>query len=162
MTKGFTTRALVACLMTFGVLGASADASMTRAERAVVKRVNGLRASYGLHAVRGDARLARAADSHGADMLRQDFFAHTSSNGTSTYDRVQRFRRSRLIGETLAYMPKGGRTSARSVVDMWINSPPHLEVLTTARFRRIGVDKRRGRLYGQRVTVWTLDLSSRR
>ena len=161
MTKDWQKRALLACLMMLG-LTAPAQARMTRAERAVVARVNDLRTGYGLRAVHGDARLARAADSHSADMLNQDFFAHASSNGTSTYDRVQHFRRSRLIGETLAYMPKGGRTSARSVVNMWIASPPHLQVLTTARFRRIGVDRRRGTLNGLRVTVWTLDLASQR
>lgn len=162
MKWGQTTRAVVACLMTLCVLVPSASARMTGGERKVVKRINGLRASYGLAKVHGDRRLAMAADAHGRDMLRQDFFAHTSSNGTSTSDRVRRYRKSRMIGETLAYMPKGGRTSARAVVDMWINSPGHLDVLTTARFRRIGVDKRRGTLGGRRVTVWTVDLASRR
>ena len=60
-------------------------------------------------------------------MLRADFFAHSSSNGTSPFDRIRRYRHSRAVGETLAYVPKGGRTTARAVVKMWMNSPPHLE-----------------------------------
>ena len=135
---------------------------MTRGERAVVKRINALRADHGLKRVRSDGRLARAADAHSRDMLRNDFFAHSSSNGRTTSDRVRRYRRAKLIGETLAYMPQGGRTSARAVVGMWIRSAPHLETLTMRRFRRIGVSKQRGRLDGRRVTVWTVDLSTRR
>lgn len=131
-------------------------------EQKVVKRINALRASYGLEDVRADRKLARAAGAHGRDMLRGDFFAHSSSNGTSPFDRIRRYRNSRLVGETLAYMPAGGRTSAGAVMNMWIDSPPHLGVLTTARFRRVGIDKRRGTLYGQKVTIWTADLSSRR
>jgi uncharacterized protein YkwD len=159
---GQTLRVLVACLMASCMVAVPAQARMTGGERKVIKRVNNLRASYGLARVFGDGRLAHAAGAHGRDMLRADFFAHDSSNGTSTFDRVRHYRHSNLIGETLAYMPAGGRTSARSVVDMWINSPGHLEVLTTGRFQRIGVDKRRGTLSGQRVTVWTVDLASRR
>lgn len=149
--------------MAFCVLAApSAQARMTGGERKVVKRINSLRASYGLADVRRDGRLARAAAAHSRDMLRADFFAHSSSNGTSPFERIRSYRSSRLVGETLAYTPKGGATSARAVVNMWIDSPGHLSVLTTARFRRVGVDKRRGVLNGQRVTVWTADFSSRR
>ena len=34
--------------------------------------------------------------------------------------------------------------------------------MTTADFRRIGVAKRRGTLFGQKVTVWTADFASRK
>jgi uncharacterized protein YkwD len=141
---------------------ASAQAKMSRAERQVVTRINHLRADYGLRGLRSDRRLAKAADVHSRDMLRHQFFAHNSSNGTSTYNRVHRFRRSNLIGETLAYQPVAGDTSPRKIVQMWIDSPGHLQVLTTGRFRLIGVSKRRGQLFGQRVTIWTADLASAR
>jgi uncharacterized protein YkwD len=157
-------RAHVACLtlmMIVCALPAVAQARMSRAERAVVKKINRLRAHRGLHRVHRDRRLARAADVHSRDMLRANFFAHPSSNGTSTYDRVRRYRRSNLIGETLAYMPVRGNTSPRSIVNMWINSPGHLEVMTTGRFRRVGVSKRVGELWGTRVTMWTADFASR-
>ena len=57
-------------------------------------------------------------------------------------------------------MPVKGNPSAKAIVDLWINSAPHLQTLTTADFRRIGIAKRRGRLFGQRVTVWTADLAN--
>jgi uncharacterized protein YkwD len=156
-------RALIVCaLMSMTVLVPAAQARLSRAERSVVTRVNRLRADRGLHALRANRRLSRAAEAHNRDMLHADFFAHESSNGTSTYDRIQHYRHSNLIGETLAYMPTAGDASARSIVRMWVKSPGHLAVLTTGRFRRIGVAKRRGTLFGKRVTVWTADLASRR
>lgn len=150
----------VSALMPMLVTVPAAQAKMSRAERAVVKRVNKLRAEHGLRGLHRDRRLARAADAHSRDMLRSGFFAHESSNGTSTYHRVRRYRRSNLIGETLAYQPVAGNTSPAQIVRMWRQSPGHLAVLTTKRFRRIGVAKRRGVLFGQKVTVWTADLAS--
>lgn len=161
---GQTTRALVAaCLMGVCVLTAPAQAErMTRGEQAVVERINGLRVSYGLHSVRGDRKLTSAADAHNRDMLRADFFGHTSSNGTSMFDRIRRYRNRRMVGETLAYVPGGRSGSAKAVLKIWKDSPPHLEVLTARGFRRVGISRRRGRLDGRRVTVWTADFSSRR
>ncbi len=153
-------RVLLVCALTSMLLSAPAAQALSRAERSVVKRINRLRADHGLRALRTDRKLARAANAHSRDMLRADFFAHTSSNGTSTYNRVRHYRRSNWIGETLAYQPVAGNTSAAAIVRMWRNSPGHLAVLTDRRFRRIGVAKRRGMLWGQKVTMWTADLTS--
>lgn len=153
-------RAVLCAVMTMMAIPTAAQARLSHGERTAIKRINGLRASYGLNRLHKDGRLSRAADVHSRDMLRADFFAHPSSNGTSTFDRVRHYRHSSLIGETIAYMPVRGNTSAKAIVDMWINSPPHLRTLTTRDFRRIGIAKRRGRLFGQRVTVWTADLAN--
>lgn len=155
-------RALACALMSMVVVPSAVEARVSRAERSAVKRINKLRAEQGLAKVHLDRRLARAADSHSLDMLHANFFAHPSSNGTSTYDRVHAYRKSNLIGETLAYMPVVGNTSARAIVKMWKDSPGHYATMTTPGFRRIGVAKRRGTLFGQKVTVWTADFASRK
>lgn len=155
-------RALLCALLMIIVVPTAAQARVTRAERSAVKRINTVRAQLGLRALRLDRRLSRAADVHSRDMLMADFFAHPSSNGTSTFDRVRAYRKANLIGETLAYMPVAGNTSAAAIVKMWIKSPGHYATMTTAGFRRIGIAKRRGTLFGQRVTVWTADFASRR
>ena len=136
----------------------AAQARMSRAERSVLAKVNHMRAQRGVRPVRGDDRLARAADAHNRDMLRRDFFAHESSNGQSTYTRVRHYRHRNLIGETLAYVD--GRCSPARVVSMWRHSAGHYAVLTDARLRRIGISKMHGKLWGRRVTIWTADLSS--
>lgn len=149
------------------MVGAPVQASaraqrMDRAERVVVRKVNALRRAYGKPALAPNRRLARAADAHSRDMLRAGFFAHNSSDGQSAYDRVQAYRRSSLIGETLAYMPARGDASPQNIVRMWIASPPHLATLLTGRLRRIGVSRRRGMLFGQPVVMWTADFGSAR
>ncbi len=160
-------RAIFACSMTaVAVLPAGASARsgarMNRAERAVVREVNAQRARSGLAALRATRSLGRSADFHSRDMGDAQFFDHPSSDGQSAYDRVRSFRRSNLIGETLAYMPIAGDRSPEHIVQMWMASPPHRETLMTKRFRRVGVAQRRGTYGGRRVVFWTADLTSAR
>jgi uncharacterized protein YkwD len=132
-----------------------------RVERSIIRSINAIRAGSGLHAVRADRRLARSADFHSRDMLRANFFAHASSNGQSFAQRVESFRPSNRIGETLAYVPKGQGSEGQRIVDMWMNSPPHRASLLNPSFRRVGVARRRGTLGNQRVTVFTADFASK-
>jgi uncharacterized protein YkwD len=95
-------------------------------------------------------------------MLNANFFAHSSSNGQDMASRVESFRRSSWVGETLAYVPsrRAGHQAAR-IVSMWMHSPPHREALMSGRYTRIGVARRRGMLGGQGSIVFTADLASR-
>jgi uncharacterized protein YkwD len=165
-------RAIVACLfsaLAFTALPTPADsyagasASFDSIERKIVRNINAFRASNGLRGLRLNKALGRSSDYHCADMLAANFFAHTSSNGESFEQRVEQFRPSRRIGETLAYLSKGARKNmARRIVDMWINSPPHRASLLSRSFRRIGVARRNGKLNGLPVTVFTADFASKR
>lgn len=154
--------ALLACLTILCALGsAPAQARMTSAERDIVTAVNLLRATGGLAPLRPSPRLARAADLHNTTMLEQDFFAHQWPDGTGPFERVRRFWGADEVGETLAYAPASADTSAVGVVKMWLNSPPHLKVLVSRDYRRIGVSRRTGTLFGKPVVIWTADFGSR-
>lgn len=133
-------------------------------ERRIVRLINKNRAVWGLPPVRMSRALGRSADAHSRDMLRRNFFAHNSSNGTPFDRRVRHYRRATRIGENLAYVPRRKRRGgqARSVVGMWMASPAHRDVILSRGFRRIGVARRTGRLGSMRVTVFTADFSSRR
>jgi uncharacterized protein YkwD len=161
-------RALLACIITslFVVLvpsAARADSSRTdRVERQIVRKVNAIRKANGLRKLRTNRGLARAADFHCRDMLGNNFFAHSSSNGQQMAERVESFRRSHWVGETLAYVPsRGAGHQAAKIVSMWMNSPPHRASLLDGKFTRIGVARRKGALGGQRSIVFTADLASR-
>jgi uncharacterized protein YkwD len=164
-------RAIVACLFsTLALVALPAPAEsharsgsgFDRVERSIVRKINAIRASNGLGRLRRNRPLARSSDFHCRDMLHANFFAHSSSNGQSFEQRVEQFRPSSRIGETLAFLPKGGGGSmAARIVDMWMNSPPHRASLLSPDFRRIGVARRNGTLAGQRVTVFTADFASR-
>jgi uncharacterized protein YkwD len=138
---------------------ANADrARLDRVERRVIRIINRIRARHGLRRLRPSRSLSRAATAHSSDMLRRNFIGHASSDGTSMGRRVRRYTRARWVGETIAWA--SGRATARGTVGMWMNSPPHRAVLLSGAPHRIGVGKRRGRLGGARVSLFTADLAS--
>jgi uncharacterized protein YkwD len=93
-------------------------------------------------------------------MLRRDFLSHASSDGTDMSSRVRRYTGTkRWIGENIVAL--SGRATARKVVRMWMNSPPHRAVLLSPSGRRIGIGKRRGKIGSAPRAVITADLSSR-
>jgi uncharacterized protein YkwD len=51
--------------------------------------LNGVRVANGAGAVAYDARLGVAAQSHANDMVTNNFFSHTGSNGSQLDDRVE-------------------------------------------------------------------------
>ena len=155
--------AVLAALLLMVPASANAGARTDRVERSVIRKLNKIRAANGLPKFHRSRALARAADFHCADMLRANFFAHSSSNGESMGDRVESFRRSSWVGETLAYVPTAGRVrgQAGKIVQMWMHSPPHRASLLDGKFTRIGVARRKGTLGGQRSIVFTADLASR-
>jgi uncharacterized protein YkwD len=155
---------VAACAATAPVAASTAFAGSPRlspTERAVVRLMNQVRAGHGLPALKASPRLARAADRHSGDMLRHDFFAHESSDGTSFLRRVRSYAHARSVGENLALL-SGVRGAAGEVVRMWLNSPPHRAVLLSRGFRRVGVGTRSGTLGSQKATVYTVDFASRR
>jgi uncharacterized protein YkwD len=141
----------------------AAGARLDRAERALLREVNRTRSAHGLHRLYRNRRLQKSADYHCWDMLNANFFAHTSSNGTSFERRVKRFTRRRRLGENLAYVPsQNARHAAKQIVQMWMNSPGHRAALLSTSFSRIGIARRIGKWDDFRVAVYTADFASAR
>jgi uncharacterized protein YkwD len=139
---------------------ANANPRMGRVERAIVRSIDRHRASHGMRGVRPSLALARAADSHSADMLAANYFAHSSSNGASFATRIHHFVRAARVGETLAYTSScHGRRGAHLVVRMWMHSPTHRAILMSRSFHRVGVALRRGRLGSRHACVVTADFA---
>ena len=166
-TVARTTLAFGCLLAAISALPAAAAANrsarLDNRERAIVRSINHQRAKYGLAPVRANARLSRAADYHSWEMLDANYFAHTSRDGGPFDERVRRFANKRALGETLAML--GGRCgsgSARRVVRMWMNSPPHRSILLSSSYRRVGVGKRVGSLGSTKACLVTADFSSKR
>jgi uncharacterized protein YkwD len=80
--------------------------------------------------------LTRAARVHSRDMIAQDFFGHTGSDGSTPGERATRagYRWS-MVGENIA----SGARSARDAVAGWLASPEHCANIMTAGFRQMGV-----------------------
>ncbi len=84
--------------------------------------LNAVRASNGAGSVTYDARLGAAAAGHANDMLRNGFFSHTGSNGSSVGDRVTAAGYQwRTVGENIAR----GQPDEEAVLQAWVNSPGH-------------------------------------
>ena len=155
------------CLLaaTFAVPTAAfaGSARVDQRERAIVHGINHQRAKYGLAAVKIGRSLSRAADFHSWEMLDANYFAHTSRDGGPFDERVRRYVNKRALGETLAMLGGGcGRGTARRVVRMWMDSPPHRAILLSGNYRRVGIGKRVGSLGSRKACMVTADFSSRK
>lgn len=84
--------------------------------------LNNVRAQNGAGPVTYDARLGRAAEGHAEDMLQNNFFSHTGSNGSSAGDRIRAEGYNwRTYGENIAW----GQPNEEAVLRAWVNSPGH-------------------------------------
>ncbi|MEA2307711.1 MAG: hypothetical protein QOH43_4991 [Solirubrobacteraceae bacterium] len=126
------------------VTTAAAAPVADRAERAIVRQLNRERHRFGLRALRLTRSLNRAATSHSRLILRTNQLTHDGTNGTPFAARIKRSVHFGLVGETLAWMPRGSGTGARTVVALWMRSPAHRATLLDPRYRRIGVGRLRG------------------
>lgn len=105
--------------------------------------INEERTSFGLVPVQPNSDLRQAALSHSKEMIDEGYFEHTSPEGLTFIERIQRTGymknvRSWVVGENLVWGTENLSTP-QSLVTAWMNSPPHRENLLRARFREIGV-----------------------
>lgn len=105
--------------------------------------LNAERQTRGLRALQRNARLGRAAVGHSRDMVRRSYFAHDSRSGATFVDRIKRAGykrgpRGSVLGENLAW-GGGLESTARQIVDAWMQSPPHRANILRARFQEIGI-----------------------
>ncbi|MCC6619595.1 MAG: hypothetical protein IT341_11235 [Chloroflexi bacterium] len=103
---------------------------------AVLDAVNAFRITQDREPLTLSPGLQAAAQAHADDMARNDFVAHTSSDGTSAVERIRRYYPyNTWLGENVA----AGFTNAAAVVAGWQASPRHREGLLMVEFRAAGV-----------------------
>lgn len=137
---------LVACgsLLAAGSVAAHAASP---AQGAMVQKVNSVRASHGLRALRPAPVLHRSARRYAAWMLRHDYFGHLR--------RIRASSRFGLLGENLAWH-SGGRPRVGWTVRAWLGSPGHRALLLHPGFRWLGAGMARGTMGSHRATAWVL------
>jgi uncharacterized protein YkwD len=119
--------------------------------------VNSTRASYHLAPFRVDPALERAARAHTAEMIQSGSFSHGAFSSRMRVFHVQ----GPAMGENLGW-GSGPYGSARSIVQMWLNSPPHRANLLRSGFRRIGIGAVVTSFQGESgATVVTADFAGR-
>ena len=110
------------------------SAAAWRAE--MLRQINRIRIRHGVSALRLDARLNRAAQSHSDDMARREFFDHRSPEGARMTDRAQRagYRWRRLIENIAA-----GHADIAAAIEGWMASPDHRAGLLDGNVRDAGM-----------------------
>lgn len=102
----------------------------------VVTLTNQHRAAAGCAPLTINGRLMAAAQLHSEDMALRDFFSHTSSNGSSPWDRM------RAQGYTFSHAAENiaaGYPTPASVVEGWMNSSGHRANILNCNLREVGV-----------------------
>ena len=148
--RATTTVAVMAAALPLAAAAGAADASARVADPRcggsgpplTLCLINAERQARGLAALAADARLARAAQRHAADMVERRYFSHDSPTGSSLVDRLRRVgyatRCAWSGGETLAW-GAGARRTPASRVAAWMRSAPHRQILLSPAFRDAGV-----------------------
>ncbi len=113
-------------------------ATATRAEAAVVCLVNRERTTRGLDALRGDERLAAAAQGHTDEMLALRYFDHVSPTAALATPALRATAAGyvwNVIGENIA----SGQSTPREVMLGWMASTGHCRNILGPDYQDIGV-----------------------
>lgn len=132
--------------MLFATVPASAPAatSLNLYEQQLVKLINKERAKKGMRALRVNSKLVTSARSHSTEMAEDKYFEHSSLNGESWSARIIRCGYSRTgykvwkTGENICY-GAGLYSSPIIVLDGWMKSKAHRQVILNKSFRDVGV-----------------------
>lgn len=113
-------------------------------------------------------QLQRAARKHSIDMLRKDYFSHTSSDGSSLAQRVRREGYSPRgmsvyqVGENVGW-GAGSLGRPVNVHRSWMRSAGHNKNLLKRSFRQVGIGVARGQFRSYEDSrIYTVDLGTRR
>jgi uncharacterized protein YkwD len=118
--------------------------NLALARGAVLCLVNRERAQNGEAPLRLSQRLEAAAESHSAEMIAKDYFAHVSPSGETPVERVRHTGYipspfdGYVIGENLAWGTYGLATP-QAIVSAWIASPGHLANILEAKYTETGI-----------------------
>jgi uncharacterized protein YkwD len=120
-------------------------ANLPLVRAAVLCLINEERAQNGREPLVLNTHLEEAAESHGREMIADNYFAHVSPAGLTPVDRVRRAgyipssEVGYVIGENLAWGTLTLSTPA-AIVNAWINSPEHLANILEGSYRETGID----------------------
>ena len=142
-----------------GADGSLEQLGLASARAATLCLLNAERAARGLAPLRGNSRLARAAQGHSDDMVGRRYFAHGNFGARIARTGWGRHRRSYTIGENLGYGTGGGATP-RAVVAAWMQSSGHRANILQRRFHAIGIGIASGTPGGDAGATYSTDFGS--
>ena len=119
--------------------------SLTADEKEVFDLINAKRTAAGLSALKVDAELQNIARAKAEDMVKNNYFSHTSPTYGSPFDMMKRFGVSyKTAGENIA-----GNSSNTGAVNAWMNSEGHKANILNSSFNYTGVAVVKSSKYGK-------------
>ena len=126
---------MVFVFLIFG-LEAQGKTSYSKLEREIINQLNQERVDHGLSTLTYNPQLKQAADLKLADMIKYNYFSHTSPKGKKAwywFDKVQ--YNYKFAGENLAT----NFTTAVGVHKAWMNSPKHRDNILFPDYNEVAV-----------------------
>jgi uncharacterized protein YkwD len=139
--------------------GEVSNHELRRALRCIVDEE---RAAAGLAPLRPQHELHVAARRHARDMVKRRYFAHEREGSTPRSRLRDAGWRGYAAGETLAW-GCGSLGVPRAIVDGWLGSPAHRDILLSRRYKRVGVGLAAGAPYATDcpgAATWVLVLGT--
>lgn len=160
--------ALILVLAVAAVAAGPVRASQSAAPEAVMLQlINHARAQRGLAPVHVHAALGRAALAHSRDMMRRQYFSHSSPGGASCAARARRAGyktsacRSWGVSEVIGWGMSAVGTP-QAVFSSWMRSAYHRSVILGRRWRDVGVGAVCGTFEGASGSwMFTVDVGRR-
>ena len=119
--------------------------SLTADEKEVFDLINAKRTAAGLSALKIDAELQNVARAKAEDMVKNNYFSHTSPTYGSPFDMMKSFGVSyKTAGENIA-----GNSSNTGAVNAWMNSEGHKANILNSSFNYTGVAVDKSSKYGK-------------
>ncbi len=119
--------------------------SLTADEKEVFDLINAKRTAAGLFALKIDAELQNVARAKAEDMVKNNYFSHTSPTYGSPFDMMKSFGVSyKTAGENIA-----GNSSNTGAVNAWMNSEGHKANILNSSFNYTGVAVVKSSKYGK-------------
>lgn len=111
-------------------------ATATALEKETVDLINAERAKLGLGALTINSQLTAAARRHAKDMYAHSNYSHTGTDGS---DFVRRIRDAGFTGSPYGEVVGWMHSTAASIVQGWMNSPPHRSIIMYPSAKQIGI-----------------------
>jgi hypothetical protein len=112
----------------------------------VIKLLNQARVASGLDVLKENAILDQAAEAKAQDMVKNDYFAHTSPSGIDPWFWFKKLGYNyKYAGENLAVNYNSGEEQQKA----WMNSKTHRANILNANYREVGVAVVKGKIDGE-------------
>ena len=101
----------------------------------LLKLTNAERKKAGLPALKYSSVLGQAAQNHAEDMVKNNFFSHTGSDGSRIRDRTKKLGYSATyVGENIA----AGNKTPEETIRQWMNSSRHRRNILNSNYTEVG------------------------